>query len=530
MNQITFSYNQIITKIQYNHNENIKDVISKYLQKSGLDKNKINFLYSGKNIDSNDEDTKITGKDPIILVIDNSNNEDDVILNSNNIICPKCKTCSRISINNYKIRLYDCENKHNIEGILFDKFNDTQNINISKIKCNACQNNKNKGNSYKNEFYTCFTCNMNLCILCKTNHNKNHMINNYDLRDFICKKHNDKYIKFCQKCQINLCLFCQSEHKQHKIIDFGDIIENNDKLEQIKVKINKINTFIENQIRIYTHVKENLKQIYSVCEKMNNYYLKYNGNIYYNYQTLKNLNEINNIKLPEIINNDTIIDLYDEMNDSILIRYKGSIQPLCIFGNDFVENNARCEIIYKGKKSKINQFFQSSDKIIEIQLIGIKNITNASHMFFDCSQLLEVPDISKWDTRKVLNISGMFCSCVSLKSLPDISNWDTSNISDMSDLFHGCSSLANLPDISKWDLIKTKNIGGMFCGCSSLLIIPDISKWNTINLEDISDLFEGYSALLALPDLSKWNLKNVKSKRNMFKNCSASMNIPSKFK
>ena len=54
------------------------------------------------------------------------------------------------------------------------------------------------------------------------------MINNYDLKDFICKKHNDKYIKFCKNCNLNICLFCQSDHKQHIIIDFGHTIKNNE--------------------------------------------------------------------------------------------------------------------------------------------------------------------------------------------------------------------------------------------------------------------------------------------------------------
>jgi surface protein len=344
------------------------------------------------------------------------------------------------------------------------------------------------------------------------------MVNNYNLKNFICKKHNDKFIKYCQKCNLNICLFCQSEHKKHKLIDFGNIIKNNDKLEEIKIKIDKINNFIDNQIKLYNNVKENLKQLYLICEKMNNYYVKYNDNIYYNYQTFKNFNEINNIKLPDVVNNDIIIELYNQMNDCILIKYKGSKEPIRIFGDAFVENNKQCEIIYNGEKSKLSGLFSSDDNEIEIYLTGIKSITNASHMFFDCNQLLEVPDISRWNTKNVTDMSGMFCSCISLKSLPDISIWDTRNVSNMSDLFNGCSLLSNLPDISKWDITKTKNIGGMFYGCSLLSSLPDISKWNTINVEDMSDLFHDCSALSIIPDLSKWNISNLKSKLNMFKN------------
>ena len=46
-------------------------------------------------------------------------------------------------------------------------------------------------------------------------------------------------------------------------------------------------------------------------------------------------------------------------------------------------------------------------------------------------------------------------------------------------LFYGCSSLKKLPDISKWETSSVKNINYLFYGCSSLKELPDISKWNT---------------------------------------------------
>ena len=42
-----------------------------------------------------------------------------------------------------------------------------------------------------NEFYICKTCNKNICPLCKSNHDKNHKIINYDDKDYICEKHKD---------------------------------------------------------------------------------------------------------------------------------------------------------------------------------------------------------------------------------------------------------------------------------------------------------------------------------------------------
>ena len=43
-----------------------------------------------------------------------------------------------------------------------------------------------------------------------------------------------------------------------------------------------------------------------------------------------------------------------------------------------------------------------------------------SRIFFQCSSLESLPDISKWDTRNVKNMSDMFCGCSSLEPLPDI--------------------------------------------------------------------------------------------------------------
>ena len=51
----------------------------------------------------------------------------------------------------------------------------------------------------------------------------------------------------------------------------------------------------------------------------------------------------------------------------------------------------------------------------------------------------------------------------------------------MSCLFYGCSSLSSLPDISKWNTNSVTDMSSIFYGCTSLSILSDISKWNTNN-------------------------------------------------
>ena len=62
-------------------------------------------------------------------------------------------------------------------------------------------------------------------------------------------------------------------------------------------------------------------------------------------------------------------------------------------------------------------------------------------MFDNCSLLLSLPDISKWNTNNVKNMSWMFSNCKSLSSLPDISKWNTNKVTDMSGMFYNCKSL-----------------------------------------------------------------------------------------
>ena len=68
---------------------------------------------------------------------------------------------------------------------------------------------------------------MNLCPLCKSIHNENHNIINYDDKNYKCKKHNEEYIKFCQKCDENICTICETDHYAHKMINFDNININN---------------------------------------------------------------------------------------------------------------------------------------------------------------------------------------------------------------------------------------------------------------------------------------------------------------
>jgi len=236
------------------------------LQKQGKNKSELYFLYGGGILNENltfntqiREEDKNRNKMSIIVnnKIDDDENEES-LKKSKYIICPKCKESARILIDKYKIEIYECKNGHKENYKSINDFEQTQNIDESKIKCQKCQE-ANKRISFNNVFYICFNCKQNLCQLCKITHDKTYNIIDYDERFFICNLHCESYISYCQNCKRDLCTICGNEHNEHKIISYGSIFPNikkikyetsnfNDKKEafknDIKNIIEKLNTLI----------------------------------------------------------------------------------------------------------------------------------------------------------------------------------------------------------------------------------------------------------------------------------------------
>jgi len=245
MAEVIFNYKGIETIIQCNLNEKMEDVHKKYETKIGKDISKLYFIYNGNKINDNIFLNEIINEEDkrrnIMNILVNENNETIIKENkieSKEIICPKCNENILIKIDEYKINLFNCKNNHNIDNILLNEYKN--NIDISKIICNICKI-YNKNNTYNNAFYRCNTCKINICPLCKSNHSKDHTIINYDNKNYICEMHNKIYTKYCKDCKLNICMMCFKEHKNHLIIDFGDIIINE---EDNKKEINKLKEYI----------------------------------------------------------------------------------------------------------------------------------------------------------------------------------------------------------------------------------------------------------------------------------------------
>ena len=317
--------------IQGNLNQKFKEILAKLHSKININENSIKYLYNGKIITNTNRNATIN---ELIKRVDKERNKMDVaivdvggeenksfFINSNEIICPKCKSMAKISINNYQIRIYDCKNKHDINGILLGDYEKEQKIDLAKIICGECLS-RNKGNSFNNIFYRCNTCKKNLCLLCKERHDNRHNIINYDDINYICEKHNYPYSLYCKSCKDNICILCEKEHEKHNTISFGKIIPNKEKiknsLNEFRKKIDTFNKEINEIINKLINVVDNIEIMYKIYNNIIE-----NSN-FKNYEMIQNLNNMNveiyNKEFEEIIQEkyinkklEKIIRIYDKM-------------------------------------------------------------------------------------------------------------------------------------------------------------------------------------------------------------------------
>ena len=549
----------------------MKNIFQKFINK--IDEKNINdfcFLYSGKNIDHNIKLKEINNNESEIKIIVSKNEliEEDQFMKSKYIICPRCKKNSVININNYRIYLEECDEGHVTPNVSLEnikEYENTQLIDQSKIICTECNQYK-KSNTYQNKFYKCFSCEKDICPLCKSKHDKKHYIVDYDEINFLCNTHaNERYISYCKKCRENLCLICELKHnKEHQIISFKDIIpEDNLKIDEFE------NIFLE--------FKEDINKIKNIINKVEKNFISYNNMINViknnydtrnrNYQILKsakNISDYNSkliIEMKKIINKDrindkmeNIIELYNKIingnNDYKMNEESNNYYIKSEINNkednktvylknkkDYYSNiNFTNEITIKYKINdlkagdKINilgeEFIKNNSKNIEIFINSKKYTTSKSYKLKQVnidSKSLEV----KLKFLKNLNdISYMFKDCSTIVSISDIDRINTSNINNMSYLFYDCNSLESLPDISIWDTSEVTDMKCMFSGCKSLIQIPDISKWNISNVINLSYMFCDCENLIELPDISKWNTTRVKDISGMFSGCSKLSKIP----
>ena len=165
-----------------------------------------------------------------------------------------------------------------------------------------------------------------------------------------------------------------------------------------------------------------------------------------------------------------------------------------------------------------SHLFKDCSNLKSVSISDISEVRNMVNMFFGCSSLTEI-DVSDWNTSQATNMGSMFSGCSSLIEL-DVSDWDTSQVKSMSSMFYGCSSLTKL-DVSDWNTGAVYNMSYMFFRCSSLEEL-NVSKWNTGEVTNMNSMFRmpNFGSSLTALNVSDWNTQNVTDMHSMFYECS----------
>ena len=233
-------------------------------------------------------------------------------------------------------------------------------------------------------------------------------------------------------------IFPLKEYFSSKYID----IEKDKKLEIKLLLLKKISDF-SSMFKRCKSLEE-----FAFYENDENNIMKENDNKYiitYERKKSKNLETSNyeNIIINE--QNNSVITVND--NDEKFYKFYGHNEY-----NEYINNTSSIQKGYKNNSFSFEQSYSvnwninDTNKLVNFKKLNtIINITTMYSMFYECSSLISLPDISKWNTNNVTNMGHMFSNCSKLSSLPDISKWDTKNVTYMSSMFDGCPKLKNKP-------------------------------------------------------------------------------------
>ena len=360
MAKVIFKYNGDNLAIYCDIKDKFKEIFKKFVIKSQIeDDRKLMYLYGGNKIDENstfEENINMDDKEKSEITLIVQDIEESSILKLNNkyktedILCPKCGENIFLRIKDYKINLYGCKNGHNIKDILLAKFENTKLIDPSNTLCGECKE-KNINNIINKKIYICTSCQINLCPLCKSKHDKSHKFIDFNDRNSFCKLHCEVYIHYCTKCKSNICMTCEKDHKDHKVIYFGNILPDKAKIKndisEIRCTIDKFKKEIKNIIYKLNEISDNFELFFNICnEVVKDYETKKR-----NYQILMNIKELEQYKLSLSKDIDKIIkedNIFDKFYDIMDIGYK-------------MENTNN---IKKNKKDKI---IELNNKIITLE-------------------------------------------------------------------------------------------------------------------------------------------------------------------
>ena len=433
MEEITFIYKNIKTKIKYNYNEIMGDIFKKCADQLKKNIDEINFKYNNKLINKNLKikdiiKDKKSGINIIYIFVYDivKKNEEEKISKEENSHLDNQKN-ETANICNYIIGEFEIKDINKKTRIL-NSFESWDN----EIKA------KTETFRFKNEYE------IKNIIELKINDNKIPFSYFYNFR-----KPGKYIIKYILKNLLTktVCLFADCTLLK-------------------KVDLSNFNT----------EKVDNMNSMFTGCKLLNDINLTDlntknvidMGCMFYECESLKNL-DLSKFNTENVTNMCGMFYGCKSLKNLVLSKFN-------------TENVTNMNCMFYGCKSLKN---------LDVSKFNTENVTNMKEMFYGCESL-EILDVSKFNTENVTNMREMFSECKSLKNL-DLSKFNTKNVKEMQKMFSGCKSLK---DINKINFIRTKGayFGNMFDGCNSFPYTSIIysnfynEKNNTIDNNDINNI------------------------------------------
>ena len=224
--------------------DELKSMFDKFIKElnNGSQIDEYSFYYEGQKL-KEDKNKKTIEKNDLI-----GGKSQITIKVQKNLKVLKCPDCNYndciLVLRNNKVKFYGCEHNHT-SSTTYDKYKKKQIMIPSDIRCcvNGCNNDQEND---KSDFYFCLTCSemfgktKSYCTKCMLTHSDKHIRVNFDRKNYYCKDHFQKFIKYCFDCKKNLCEKCQTEHSKHKVKSYSIMAPNEVELQELKDSLKKI--------------------------------------------------------------------------------------------------------------------------------------------------------------------------------------------------------------------------------------------------------------------------------------------------
>ena len=220
--------------------------------------------------------------------------------------CPECSEILKFKIDKKTMSISgECKNGHSVENETIEFFinNCIKSTNEYYNKCYNCYELIN--DEFNN--FICLRCDKLFCKNCINIHKqkeKHNIRKNFITDSHICRKHERKYLWFCETCRINLCQECKKFHVFHSIKSFLDVIPTTKEKESINNNIEKLNNYIEELYLLNDKILEDtrirckkfsqfLKFLEEISDKL---FKNYNSSFfdYYNFENIKYISDLIN--------------------------------------------------------------------------------------------------------------------------------------------------------------------------------------------------------------------------------------------